>query len=840
MKKILQKTILIVLLLLASNIKAQQIILIPNDYSSLKEAHDAIPSVLTENVEIRLVNNGNSIPLTPISNSSFTWTKSGTNNFSIKIVSDDFDNPTTITRPSNSSHILHLKDVKNITFYNIIFENASLAFLLDNVDDSTISYCKFLGEQIYAYDVNDITRTCSAGSGTIWIGKQTWPEDNDFNNPDNKSENNIISYNFFDSPKIQNYILKHQFHSIYISNGSENNSLFANTINKPAGTGITFNHGFQNNNLVSTNLINKDYLEHEQDLERQYNYGENIDNCELVYYVRSNGYDQFINSMQCIGFGIQENDRQHTSTNNLIKNNYTYSDIHLNHPGNAFMVNDNIKVNESFLTNTNLNNTFILNHYETNKKVYDPYWLDYETDKVQDRIINGDFDKDGKMDDIVIFKKTGDNETTINTLLKRDDNSFEILTETFTGYNADLISGRLVSGDFDNDGFHNDIAVFYNYGNSETRIHLFKFNGSGFSYSGSSGWWNSEGYFADQITGRVVSGDFDNDGYHDDIAAFYDFGNSTTKLHLFKSNNSSFTYSGSSGWWNSEEYFAGQITGRVVSGDFDNDGYHDDIAAFYDYGSSATKLHMFRSNSTNFSYSGSAGWWNSQGYIANQISGRVVSGDFDNDGYHDDIAAFYDFGNSTTKLHIFKSNSNGFHYSGSSGWWQSSSYDSNNISNRLVAGDFNSDGKIDGLLGMHSYGTKRSRTHVWNKISGTNSFNYANNSLGFPWVLDYNTISNKNRVISNSSADQLNIENEIDINVYPIPAKTILNIKSNEVITGISLFDINGSKISLPPKNSTSLKEFKIDFSSLGISKGIFFIKLKTQKTAITKKVIIK
>ena len=125
------------------------------DYNSLKDAYDVIPQPLIQDVEIRLKNDGNPIPLIP-GETTFEWTKTGTEDFKITIISDDFDNPATVTRDESTLYMLVLKDIKNIHFYNVIFENAFLGLQLDNVDNSSIEHCRFtgtpiLGDPIYQY-----------------------------------------------------------------------------------------------------------------------------------------------------------------------------------------------------------------------------------------------------------------------------------------------------------------------------------------------------------------------------------------------------------------------------------------------------------------------------------------------------------------------------------------------------------------------------------------------------------------------------------------------------------------------------------------------------------------
>ena len=223
-----------------------------------------------------------------------------------------------------------------------------------------------------------------------------------------------------------------------------------------------------------------------------------------------------------------------------------------------------------------------------------------------------------------------------------------------TGYDTNKITNRVVSGDFNGDG-KDDIAAFYDYGNSETRIHVFLSDGSKFVYPSGYGWWSETGYNANKINGRVVSGDFNGDG-KDDIGAFYDYGDGETRLHIFISDGSKFIYQSGYGWWNTTGYDANKITGRVVSGDFNGDG-KDDIGAFYDYGNGETRLHTFLSNGSKFIYPSGYGWWKDTGYNANKITGKVVSGDFNGSG-GEDVAAFYDYENSQTRIHVFLANTN--------------------------------------------------------------------------------------------------------------------------------------------------------------------------------------
>ena len=286
-----------------------------------------------------------------------------------------------------------------------------------------------------------------------------------------------------------------------------------------------------------------------------------------------------------------------------------------------------------------------------------------------------------------------------------------------TGYALGAVADRFVSGDFNGDG-RDDTATFYDYGSGAARIHVFLSTGTSFSYN-SGGWWSTtSGYALSNVGNRMVAGDFNGDG-KDDIAAFYDYGSGAARLHVFLSTGSSFTYD-SGGWWGTTSgYSLSNVAGRLVSGDFNKDG-RADVAAFYDYGSGAARLHVFLSTGGGFSYD-SGGWWSTtSGYSLGNVADRLTAGDFNGDG-RDDVAAFYDYGSGAARLHVFASTGGGFSYD-SGGWWNTTSgYALSNVGNRLVAGDFNKDGRAD-VATLYDYGSGAARIHVFASTGGGFSY----------------------------------------------------------------------------------------------------------------------
>ncbi|MFZ5988129.1 MAG: S8 family serine peptidase [Bacillota bacterium] len=274
---------------------------------------------------------------------------------------------------------------------------------------------------------------------------------------------------------------------------------------------------------------------------------------------------------------------------------------------------------------------------------------------------------------------------------------------------------------FNGDG-KDDIAALYDYGNGATRIHTFLSTGSLFQYQGSDGWWRCDsGYTASDVTRRVVSGDYNGDGKND-IATLYDYTNGATRIHVWLSTGSSFQYQGADGWWRCDSgYTASNVTGRVVSGDYNGDG-KSDIATLYDYGNGATRIHVWLSTGSSFQYQGADGWWRcDSGYTASNVTGRVVSGDYNGDG-KSDIATLYDYGNGATRIHVWVSTGSSFQYQGADGWWRcDSGYTASNVTGRVVSGDYNGDGKSD-IATLYDYGNSATRIHTW--LSTGSSFQY--------------------------------------------------------------------------------------------------------------------
>src|SRR3989344_1403050 len=314
--------------------------------------------------------------------------------------------------------------------------------------------------------------------------------------------------------------------------------------------------------------------------------------------------------------------------------------------------------------------------------------------------------------DIATIYDYGDCETRIHAFLSQG-NKFSYQGPSgwwaSTGYCAYRIK-HAVSGDFNGDG-DSDIATFYDYGAGSARIHTFNSsNGSEFAYSGSGGWWSSTNYDLGN-TYFAVSGKFNSDSYAD-IALLYSDTAGHTQIHLFTSTGSGF--SGPKIWWDSGGYTASRVVG-FTAGRFDGDSLTD-LAALYDYGSGASRIHVFTSTGSNFSYEGSSGWWNvPSGYTATRVK-HFVAGKFDDDNLSD-VAAFYDYGSGAARIHVFLSTGSKFAYQGSSGWWNTpSGYTLDNVP-FAVSGLYDK-GSLADIATIYDYPGGETRIHMF-KSTGT-------------------------------------------------------------------------------------------------------------------------
>ncbi len=274
-----------------------------------------------------------------------------------------------------------------------------------------------------------------------------------------------------------------------------------------------------------------------------------------------------------------------------------------------------------------------------------------------------------------------------------------------------------VTGDFDGDG-KADTAQFYSVKHNQAYLDVMYSTGSNFERS--TVWDSGRGWYVDSFKDDMLVGDFNGDGM-DDIAAFYDYGNGQSRLFVWISTCRGFKLQW--GWWYMKSgFYNSNITGRVVAGDFNGDG-KDDICALYDYGKGQMRAFVWQSTGSAFNLKW--GWWHMQsGFYGKDYTDRMVAGDFNGDG-KDDVCGFYDYGKGETRAFVWQSGGDSFSLKWDY-WYMKNGFYPSAMNNRMVAGDFDGDGKDD-ICGFYDYGKGELRAFVWH-ANGNNKF-----SLQWGW-----------------------------------------------------------------------------------------------------------
>lgn len=270
-----------------------------------------------------------------------------------------------------------------------------------------------------------------------------------------------------------------------------------------------------------------------------------------------------------------------------------------------------------------------------------------------------------------------------------------------------------VNGDFNGDG-KTDLAAIYDYGNSTSGIWTFTGNGTGFTpnrvWSSGAGDWNA-------TRSRLFAGDFNGDG-KSDLAAVYDHDSAGTSAIWTWNGKGDGSFNTPVRSWYGTSWNAAKS--KYTVNDFNGDG-KTDLAAIYDYDNATSKIWMFTSTGAGFApkavWASSAGGWNSN-------KSKFLSGDFNGDG-KSDIAAVYDYGGTTTGIWTWNGKGDG-----TLGTPARNFYDTAWRASSFTVGDFNGDSKTDlaavkyeglstsSIWALASTGTSFSKKKVWASQSG--------------------------------------------------------------------------------------------------------------------------
>jgi hypothetical protein len=310
----------------------------------------------------------------------------------------------------------------------------------------------------------------------------------------------------------------------------------------------------------------------------------------------------------------------------------------------------------------------------------------------------GDFDEDGKMDDIAYYGACGTGTP-----------AWRINVRTATGFSVQCWGDdsawfggtdsphAAVVGDFDNDGYRDDIAYLGGCGTGPSvwRIHM------GRKTHFDIECWTEDTWFAGNTpTETPVVGDFDGDGFIDDITyhGLGGVGVSGWRMHRAQPNHTFITEM----WGVGSDWFGGNEAIRMpVVGDFDGDGLFDDIAYNGFCGSPAHecwRVHIGNGNDFATADFGGDSWFG-----GTEPFRAPVVGDFDRDGRVDDIA-YYGFAGSGAGVPCWRVHtSNGSQFTAAN-YCDDAKFFTNGWISRPLAGQFTADAWTDivyyGLLGV--------------------------------------------------------------------------------------------------------------------------------------------
>ncbi len=155
----------------------------------------------------------------------------------------------------------------------------------------------------------------------------------------------------------------------------------------------------------------------------------------------------------------------------------------------------------------------------------------------------GDFNGDGK-DDIAAMYGYADGRTRVHVWLSNgtslNQRTAWFIQDTPYYYNTERVKNRFVTGDFNDDG-KDDICTLYEYSSGTMMLHVFVSQGNTFSWW--QNWYHSSAtgsFYTNAVTG-FNSGDYNGDGKMD-IMLRYSYQAGYSKLLQYQSNGSSFNY----------------------------------------------------------------------------------------------------------------------------------------------------------------------------------------------------------------------------------------------------------------------------------------------------------
>jgi hypothetical protein len=288
--------------------------------------------------------------------------------------------------------------------------------------------------------------------------------------------------------------------------------------------------------------------------------------------------------------------------------------------------------------------------------------------------------------------------------------SFEETFTTGDGYFGCSVSE---AGDVNSDGYDDVIVGAYGYSSSAGRAYVF-FGGSSMNNTVDV---TMAGEAIDNYFGYSVSGagDVNSDEYDDVIVGAYGYSTNRDAYEYDTKVGRAYVYYGGfsmdntadvtmTGEWTSD-YFGHSVSD---AGDLNNDGYDDVIVGAYGYSSYAGRAYVFfggssMNNTADVTMTGEA----TDHYFGYSVSGAE---DVNSDGYDDVIVGAYGYNTNFGRAYVFFGGSSMDNTADVNMPGRIYNYFGNSVSG---AGDVNSDGYDDVIVGAYGYSTNNGRAYVF-------------------------------------------------------------------------------------------------------------------------------
>ncbi|MCW1888719.1 MAG: FG-GAP-like repeat-containing protein, partial [Candidatus Moranbacteria bacterium] len=283
-----------------------------------------------------------------------------------------------------------------------------------------------------------------------------------------------------------------------------------------------------------------------------------------------------------------------------------------------------------------------------------------------------------------------------------------IITGESTG---NYFGTALTTGDFNADGETDLAATAFLYGGTTGRAYIFYNDGSIPTTAATADVIITGQTTSDQFGSVLVTGDLNADGETDLIISSIAYSADTGRVYIFHNDGSIPTTAATADVMITGDSTDIAVGTRLLVADINSDSKQDLIVGMYEYSGLNNTIYIF--------YNGSITTENASGADVSILSGSgeglgssLIAGDFNSDGRMDLAAGAALFSSGTGKAYIF--------YNDGSIPTTSATADvtivgesGSNFGQTLAAADFNSDGKTDLVVGGYGYSSSTGRIYVF-------------------------------------------------------------------------------------------------------------------------------